>query len=73
MHGDSCISFFYLLLAIASLHVESNVLPLDLHKELLIVKALIHPFLLLSSPLRSLLTSEDLDSYSWRFSLLVHS
>ena len=45
---------------IGSLHVESNVLPIDLHKELLGVNALLRPYLLPSSPLRSLLVSEDL-------------
>ena len=51
---------------IASLPVEFNVLPLDLHRELLAVKALLP-----SSPLRSLLASEDLANSSWKFALLV--
>ena len=46
---------------IASLHVESNVLPLNLR-----------PYLLPSSPLRSLLVSEDLASSTWKFAILVH-
>ena len=57
---------------IANLHVESNVLPLDLHRELLAVKDLLRSYLLPSSPLRSLLASEDLASSSWKFPLLVH-
>ena len=57
---------------ISSLHVESNVLPLDLHKELLAVRALLRPYLLPSSPLRSFLASEDLASSSWKFALLVY-
>ena len=35
---------------IARVHVESNVLPLDLHRESLAVKALLHPYFLPSSP-----------------------
>ena len=58
--------------SITSLHVESNVLPLYLHRESLAVKALLRPYFLPSSPLRSLLTSEDLASSSWKFALLVH-
>ena len=57
---------------ITSLHVESNVLPLDLHRESLAVKALLRPYFLPSSPLRSLLASEDLASSSWKLALLVH-
>ena len=57
---------------ITSLYVESNVLPLDLHRESLAVKALLRPYFLPSSPLRSLLASEDLASSSWKFALLVH-
>ena len=49
---------------ITSLYVESNVLPLDFHMELLAVKALLHPYFLPSSPLRFLLASEDLASSS---------
>ena len=40
---------------ITSLHVESNVLPLDFHRESLAVKDLFRPYFLPSSPLRSLL------------------
>ena len=36
------------------------------------MKALLRPYLLPSSPLRSLLASEDLASSSWKFALLVH-
>ena len=57
---------------IFSLHVEPNVLALDLHRELLAAKALICPYFLPSSPLRFLLASEDLTSSSWKFALLVH-
>ena len=52
-----------------SFHVESNVLPLDLHSESLAAKALLRPYLLLSPPLRSLLASEDLASSSWKVPL----
>ena len=58
--------------SIASLHVESNVLPLNLHMKSLAVKALLRPYLLPSSPLRSLLVSEDLASSTWKFAILVH-
>ena len=44
---------------IASVHVEFNFLPLDLHRELLTVKALF-PYLLPSFPLLSLLAFEDM-------------
>ena len=57
---------------ILSLYVESNVLPLDLHRESLTVEALPRPYFLPSSPLRPLLTSEDLASSSWKVALLVH-
>ena len=56
---------------VTSLHLESNVLLLDLHRELLAVKALLRPYFLLSSPLRWLLVSEDLASSSWKFALLL--
>ena len=59
--------------SIASLHFESNVLTLDLRREVLAVKALLHPYLLPSSPLGSLLASEDLACFSWKFALLVHT
>ena len=58
--------------SIANLHVESNVLLLDFHWELLAVKTLFRPYLLPSSYLRPLLAFEDLDSSSWKFALLVH-
>ena len=57
---------------ITILQVKSNVLPLDLHRESLAVKALLRPYFLPSSPLWSLLVSEDLASSLWKFSLLVH-
>ena len=57
---------------IASPYVESNVLALDLHRESLTFKAILRPYFLSSSFLRSLLASEDLDSSSWKFALLVH-
>ena len=41
---------------ITSIHVESNVLTLDLHRESLAVKALLRPYFLPSSPLGSFLT-----------------
>ena len=56
---------------ITSLHVESNVLPLDLRRESLAVKALLRPYFLPSFPLQSLLASGDLASSSWKFPLLV--
>ena len=49
---------------ITSFHVESIVLPLDLHRESLAMKALLRPYLLPSSPVRS--------SSSWKLALLVH-
>ena len=49
---------------ITSLHVESNVLPLDVHRESLAFKALLRPYFLSSSRLRSLLASKDLASPS---------
>ena len=52
--------------------VESTVLPLNLYRESLAVKALLRPYLLPSSPLRSFLASEDLTSSSWKFALMVH-
>ena len=55
---------------IASLHVESNILPLDLHRESLAVKS--RPYPLPSSALLSLLASVDLASSSWMFALLAH-
>ena len=55
------------------LHVEFNVLHLDLHRVSLAVKSLLRPFRLPFSPLRSLLSSEDLASSSWKFDLLVHT
>ena len=55
---------------ITSLHVESNVLPLDLHRESLAVKVLLCPNFVPSSPLQSLLTSEDLASSIGKFALL---
>ena len=57
---------------IANLHVESNVLPLDLHRELLAMKALLRPYLFPFSPLQSLLASENLTSSSLKFALLLH-
>ena len=59
---------------ITSLHVESNVLPLDLHRESLAVEtsSYLLPYLLSSSFFRSLFASENLDSFSWKFALLVY-
>ena len=58
--------------SITSFHAESNVLPLDLHRESLAVQALLRSYFLPSSPFRSLLASEDLASSSWESALLVH-
>ena len=66
MTGEFCSS------PIPSFHVETNVLFLDLHSESLAMKALLHPYLLPSSPLCSLLASEDLANSSKKFALLVH-
>ena len=52
-----------------SLHDESDVLPLNLHRELLVVKALICPYFLSSSHLRSLLASEDPANFLWKFAI----
>ena len=57
---------------IASLHVEYNVLPLDLHRELLAVKAFLCPYLLPFSNLRYSLVSDDMANSSWKFVHLVH-
>ena len=57
---------------VASLYVESNILPQDLYKEFLVVKALLRSYFLPFSPLQFLLASEDLDNSSWKFALLVH-
>ena len=56
---------------ITSLHVQSSVLHMYLHRISLAVKALLRAYFLPSSPLRSLLASEDLASSSWKFALLV--
>ena len=47
-------------------------MPLDLHREWLAVKALDRPYFHPSSPLRSLLDSEDVANSSWKFAVLVH-
>ena len=57
---------------VTGLHIESNILPLDLHKESLAIKALLCPYFLPFSLLWSLLVSHDLASSSWKFALLVH-
>ena len=57
---------------IANLYVESNVLPLDLRRKLLALKALLRPYLLPFSSLRFLFASEDLANFPWKFALLVH-
>ena len=54
--------------SIDSVHVKSNVIPLNFHRELLAVKAFLRHYLLPFSPLQSLLVSEDLANSSWKFS-----